>query len=168
MLEAEIDKGGKQALLPMLHTTGASISGLMLLSGDLVLKVERDDSTVQLRIKNGRLFDETCGLVLRLPMDLRLPARLSQSLEMWNIATSEQINNKYCRNSTDYNELLLILDGVLTGKSQRQIAINLYGKAEIDAEWYDGSAIRGRVRRRIHKSLYLMNGGYRDLLIGGG
>lgn len=66
-----------------------------------------------------------------------------------------------------YDELLHILDLIQAERSHRQIAIDLYGQAEVDAEWYEGSALRSKIRRRIKKALYLMNGGYRDLLIKG-
>lgn len=59
----------------------------------------------------------------------------------------------------------MVLDDLLAGKPHRQIANDLYGRVEIDAEWYNDSAVRGRVRRRVKRSLHLMNGGYRDLLL---
>lgn len=50
------------------------------------------------------------------------------------------------------------------GKSHRDIAIDLFGADAVKAEWDAGSWMRSRVRRRIRKALYLMNGGYRELL----
>ena len=61
--------------------------------------------------------------------------------------------------------MLRVLDGVLAGKSQRQIAIDLFGPDRIKADWCDSSRVRSLVRRRIEKSRYLMNVGYRDLVI---
>jgi hypothetical protein len=91
MPETEIDQGSELPLLPMLRKAGTSVSGLLLLCGDLILKVERDNTSAQLRIKNGQSFDETCGLVLRLPMDLQIPAQLSRCLNIWNTAIGGSI-----------------------------------------------------------------------------
>ena len=63
--------------------------------------------------------------------------------------------------------MLCALDGVLAGKSHRRIAIDIYGAAKVAAGWYEDGGLRSRVRRRIDKSLQLMNGGYRDLVAGG-
>ena len=67
----------------------------------------------------------------------------------------------------DDAELLLALDGALAGKTHRRIAIDLYGAAEVDANWYEDGSLRSRVRRRIDRSRRLMNGGYRDLAAAG-
>ncbi len=89
-LEAGIAPEDKQALLPMLRKVGAVISGLLLLNGDLILKIKRDEATVQVHIKDGRSFNETSGLTLHLPLDLALPIRLKRSLDLWNFTTGQQ------------------------------------------------------------------------------
>ena len=89
-LDAEIVHGSQPPLLPMLRKTGAAISGLLLLDGDLILKAVREGVTAQVRIKNGQDFNETSGLILHLPLDLMLPVRLTRSLDFWNIAVGEQ------------------------------------------------------------------------------
>ena len=61
--------------------------------------------------------------------------------------------------------MLRVLDGVLAGKSQRQIAIDLFGPDTVRADWHDSNRVRRLVRRRIEKSRHLMNTGYRDLVI---
>ena len=67
------------------------------------------------------------------------------------------------RRVTD-EELLLVLDARLGGKSHRLIAVDLYGKRKVAKEWRTDSPIRARVRWRVAKSLWLMNGGYLKLL----
>ncbi|PCI36844.1 MAG: hypothetical protein COB46_14250 [Rhodospirillaceae bacterium] len=54
-----------------------------------------------------------------------------------------------------------MLKHFLAGLNHRQIAASLYGPVKTDAEWYNGSVCRSRVRRRLKKTLHLMNGGYR-------
>ncbi len=89
-LDAEIVHGSLPPLLPMLRKVGAKITGLLLLNGDLVLKVEHGAMSVQVRIKDGKKFDETSGLTLHLPLDLTLPIRLTRSLDLWNFTTGQQ------------------------------------------------------------------------------
>lgn len=87
-IEAEIAQHGQSALIPMLTKGRANISGLLLLNGDLILKIEHEGRTVQIRIKNGRSFNQNSGLVLKLPVALNLSVQLSRSIDLWNIATS--------------------------------------------------------------------------------
>jgi hypothetical protein len=65
---------------------------------------------------------------------------------------------------TGYAEQLLALDGIITGKSQREIAIDLFGEETVDANWYTLDWLRSKTRRRIQKAFHLLNGGYRELL----
>ena len=63
-------------------------------------------------------------------------------------------------------ELLLALDGHLDGKLPREIAADLTGAARVAADWYPDSGLRSLVRRRIRKSVMLMEDGYRQLAAG--
>ena len=63
-------------------------------------------------------------------------------------------------------ELLLALDGHLEGKLPREIAADLRGAASVAADWYPDSGLRSLVRRRIEKSVGLMEDGYRQLAAG--
>ncbi|PCI37243.1 MAG: hypothetical protein COB46_13720 [Rhodospirillaceae bacterium] len=89
-LEAEVSAHDEPALLPMLHNVGSTASGLLLLNGDLILKIENAVSAIQVRIKNGHLFKNTSGLVLRLPINHQLPLQLSHGLELFNVVTGQQ------------------------------------------------------------------------------
>ncbi len=90
-IDAEIAQHGEPALMPMLSMAGAEISGLLLLNGDLILKVEHEDRSVQMQIKDGRSFNQNSGLVLRLPVALKLPVQLSRSVDLWYIATDSPL-----------------------------------------------------------------------------
>jgi hypothetical protein len=89
-LDAEIIPNGQTPLLPLIHKSDATISGLLLLDGDLVLRIEHAMKTVQLRVKNGLDFNENTCIALRLPVDLSLPINLSKGLDLWNIASGER------------------------------------------------------------------------------
>ena len=58
----------------------------------------------------------------------------------------------------------MALDGHLAGKKPREIAGDLRRVAKGD--WYPDSGLRSLVRRRIRKSVALMEGGYRQLAAG--
>ena len=62
-------------------------------------------------------------------------------------------------------ELLAALDGHLAGKSPREIAGDLRDAATVAAEWHTDGGLRSLVRRRIVRSVDLMKGGYRELLM---
>ena len=65
------------------------------------------------------------------------------------------------------SELLVALDGHLSGKKAREIARELRDSAKVAAEWHEDGGLRSLVRRRIGRAVALMEGGYRDLLTAG-
>ncbi|UCI32002.1 DUF2285 domain-containing protein [Mesorhizobium sp. B4-1-4] len=61
---------------------------------------------------------------------------------------------------------LRALDGALAGAPHRDIAMALFGHARVQADWNDpGDHLRDRIRRAIGRGHWLMNGGYRGLLV---
>ena len=46
----------------------------------------------------------------------------------------------------------VVLAGWRTGKSQRQIAVDLFGAARVDAEWSADSQLRAKVRRLVDRA----------------
>ncbi len=86
-IKAEIAQHGHPALIPMLSKAGADISGLLLLNGHMILKIEHKGRTVQIRIKDGRSFNRKSGLVLRLSVTYNLSIQISHSTNLWNIIT---------------------------------------------------------------------------------
>jgi hypothetical protein len=61
--------------------------------------------------------------------------------------------------------VLRALDGSLAGASHRQIAVTLFGEAQVEAEWCAaGRPLRDKVRRTINRGRFLMQGGYCSLL----
>jgi hypothetical protein len=59
---------------------------------------------------------------------------------------------------------LQALDGVLSGASQREIAIVLFGRDVVVQKWHADGELRARVRYLIRRAGVLTNGGYRKLL----
>jgi hypothetical protein len=63
-----------------------------------------------------------------------------------------------------HREILIALNGSLAGKSLRQIALDLYPPEHVASDWFNNSALKNRVRRRVERGRYFMNGGYETLL----
>ena len=62
----------RPALGEMLKAPGVRLSGLRTEGGALILKAEKGDASVQLRVANGEAFDVEGGLDVRLPVTLDL------------------------------------------------------------------------------------------------
>ena len=148
------------AFRSLVYEAGARLSGLRLTGGALILKIVRSSDAVQLRIADGDGFDPGRGLVLRLGVGLNLPVKLVHGADLWAVLGVRVKKARAAVRGADQDELLCALDGALAGKTHRGIAIDLYGAAKVAAEWHEDGALRSRVRRRIRKSLQLMNGGY--------
>ncbi|GEQ99223.1 hypothetical protein JCM17844_28600 [Iodidimonas gelatinilytica] len=90
MLDAEISEDDGVPLLPALCQSGARVSGLRLQGGGLVLTVTKDGTAMQLRFPNDRLPGSSFGVVLRIPLGLRLPVLLSCTHDLWTVLAGEQ------------------------------------------------------------------------------
>lgn len=67
--------------------------------------------------------------------------------------------------SVRLNLILSALDGWRAGHSQREIAVELFGRGRVDADWGRGADyLKSQVRRLIRRGRWLMEGGYRTLL----
>ena len=85
MLEA-VPSPEAPALVEMLKEPEVRLSGLRLDDGAAVLRVERGEGAVQIRIADGAGFDPSGGIALRLPLALDLQVRLRRTAELWPIA----------------------------------------------------------------------------------
>jgi hypothetical protein len=61
---------------------------------------------------------------------------------------------------------LQALDGALSGASQREIAVVLFGADVVAQAWHADGELRARIRYLIRRASALMNGGYCRLLHG--
>lgn len=77
------------ALAAVLKEPEVRLSGLRLEGGAAILKVERGEGSVQIRVEDGAGFDPAGGIALRLPMGLDLQVRLRRTAELWPIAGAE-------------------------------------------------------------------------------
>ena len=67
MVEGKQAGSGTQPFADLVRSQKGSVSGLLLLDGTLILKVERNGAAGQVRIEDGTSFDPAGGLGLFLP-----------------------------------------------------------------------------------------------------
>ena len=168
MLEGE---WGSEAppLAPLAASSGARLSGLRLADGTLILKIENRSKAAQVCMRPelvptrlGLDSGVAPGLVLRLALGSGQRQAIERLKELGRLARGPGPD---ARHAAD-RELLTVLDGRLAGKSWRETAVDLYGAKRVAAEWHPESWMRSRVRRRGKKARFLMQRGYRDLVVG--
>ena len=86
MLDGELVPGGIIAVVPLLAGAGPRLEGLRLVDGAVLLKVERGDATVQVRIAGAGTVRGDAGLVVRFPLGLALPVAIERARDLWDIA----------------------------------------------------------------------------------
>lgn len=63
---------------------GASVEGLRLLCGDLVVRIEWRDAAVQIRILDAARFPDDCGIAVTHGFGLRMPHPVRRMVDFWN------------------------------------------------------------------------------------
>ena len=84
MLEAIVSRRAPP-LLPLLEAAGASVAGLRLRDGLLVLRIAQGGAAVQLLVECDRPLTPGDGLRVFLDVDLRLSVRIGQLRDLWNV-----------------------------------------------------------------------------------
>ena len=85
MLDAELVQGARP-LLDLLAGAQARIEGLRLVTGALVLKIERGCLVAQVRIPAVGRLSARAGLVVRLDYALPLPVVIERLSDLWGVA----------------------------------------------------------------------------------
>lgn len=66
---------------------------------------------------------------------------------------------------TRHRDALIALDLRFAGHSYREIAIAIYGRVAVEADWNDPNlTMKNRLIRSVKRGQVMMNGGYRKLL----
>ena len=73
-------------LLPLLADAGATLEGLRLRNGVLILKVERDGQAVQVRLTNAGPLLAGGGVRVWHDWGLRLPMNIAQLTDLWGVS----------------------------------------------------------------------------------
>ena len=89
MMDGEIDPPDAplyEAPLPaQLRETGGRLSGLRLLDGALIVKIESGGGTAQVRVGGAHRFLEDSGVTLRLPVGPKVPLRIARVGDLWSV-----------------------------------------------------------------------------------
>ena len=86
LLDGELIVPGAAPLVPLLSKAKTRLDGLRLSGGGLVLKIERGERTVQVRVPGARAFSADAGLVVRLEVGFGLPVTIERVRDLWVIA----------------------------------------------------------------------------------
>ena len=73
-------------LLPLLARAGATIEGLRLMNGVLILKVERDGRAIQVRVTDAGPLLAGGGVRVWHDWGLRLPMNIAQLTDLWSVS----------------------------------------------------------------------------------
>lgn len=73
-------------LLPLLARAGATVEGLRLTNGVLILKVERDGRAIQVRVANAGPLLAGGGVRVWHEWGLRLPMNIAQLTDLWSVS----------------------------------------------------------------------------------
>lgn len=129
---------------------------------------ERDGNTLQLAVFGMHSPAEAVQLFAEIPVAPECLKAFLQAQEafhsfLWNKGLPRDFDRLSQR--PDRLELTLrALDGWISGASQKEIAISLFG-ARVEGDWGRGhDYLKSQVRRFIKRGRWLMEGGYRRLL----
>ncbi|MPZ36421.1 MAG: DUF2285 domain-containing protein [Rhodospirillales bacterium] len=162
--------------VPAVSSTPFSLAALRQPTALLVLPdrsqhlLARDRShSLQLAVEGSTLLE---------PVNLRIDAIFEGRHLRARLAALEGLNalvNTQCLpdhlfpidpRSRRLRHVLQALDGFLAGATYREIAVALFGEARVLADWSDARRhLFDQVRRAVRRGRYLMNGGYRTLLL---
>ncbi len=84
MPEGAIDHGAPA--LAAMREEGASVGGLRLLGGDLVVRVAHAGAAVQVRLRDVPAFPAGAGISVSHPFGLRMPHAMRRMADFWNVA----------------------------------------------------------------------------------
>lgn len=152
-----------------LGTLRHSATLLVLPDGFQHLLARDRGRSLQLAVQGSSLLE---------PVDLRTDALFERqhlraqlaALESLNVLVSTQRLPEQLfpidPRSRRLRHVLQALDGFLAGATYREIAVALFGEARVLADWSDARRhLFDQVRRAVQRGRYLMNGGYRRLLL---
>lgn len=130
---------------------------------------ERDGKVLQLCVSGRHSLDKAVQLVAEIPV---APGRLKAFLQVqeafhhliWNQDFPKDFDRRF-HGQRRLDITLKALDGWISGASQKEIAISLFGITRVEADWGRGyDHFKSQVRRLVKRGRWLMEGGYRNLL----
>ena len=134
---------------------GATLSGLRLGDGTLMLRIELPGRSVQVRLPTGTVFPEDGGLLVIREVERIEDVWLGAPIPRSGRGTGEDGDR----------ELLLALESEAEGLTHRQIAERLWGAEWVAEEWWVGGWMHSRVKRRRRRAKTILRQ-YRDMATG--
>ena len=92
-------------LLGLLADAKSSLTGLRLIGGDLILKIERGVQAVQLRLTGAAAFPDGGGIGLRHGIP-QLPVTVARELDLWRVVGAPSPPGRRWRGAGTINFLL--------------------------------------------------------------
>ena len=84
MVQGQLDRDGER--LTEMAAEGASVEGLRLLCGDLVVKVEYAGTVVQVAVRGVGRFPDDGAIRVTHPFGLRMPHSARRIVDFWTVA----------------------------------------------------------------------------------
>ena len=153
MIEAAPAPADGPGLAEIARESGASLEGLMLADGTLILKVERAGRARQVRIADGARFDPWRGSFVPGPSFGR----------DWPRLAPQRACARAVEDARRSGPSLGPGDGDRAGKTAREIAVEIWGAERVAEDWYPGCPLGQTVRRRVKRARYLRDAGYLTL-----
>jgi hypothetical protein len=147
------------------HQANCSSSVLVDIDHEQIVFRERT-KTAALHVSSGTSLLGDCRLTFHLE-GINSSKRHHETMQILKsfLVDNVTLYSQAHRIDSKYLHYLIALDGHLEGRSYREIALVLYGKAAVGAYWTDDTrGLKSKVRRAVDRGLALMNGGYRGLL----
>lgn len=140
-----------------IHVDAAGRQHVVIKSGSRRVTVSIDGAAVA--VAPARLTFEMTGLA-GLFAAQRNVALLQELLEETAASPSA-----WTATGLEKRDALIALDAHCNGASHHDVAVMIFGRARVEAEWIaDGCDLKDYVRRRRSRGVRLMQGGYRRLL----
>jgi hypothetical protein len=157
---------------PALISDAANVSALAqtfrrsVSDGDYLL-IEDAGKRLPVVLTNGANIATPAAVVI--PLDAHFAARMDAALRLWQLTTGglryRPPNRLSPQRRQRLTQALRALDGRLAGESYRSIAQGLFGAARVPiGSGWKTHDLRDRTIRLVRTGMYLMQGGYMDLL----
>lgn len=131
---------------------------------------EKDGKVLQLCVSGMHSLADAVPLFAEVPVALDHLKAFLQAQEafhhlLWNRDFPKDFDQPFQRQRR-LDVTLRALDGWISGLSQKEIAISLFGIARVETDWGRGhDHLKSQIRRLIKRGRWLMDGGYRTLLL---
>jgi hypothetical protein len=139
------------------------VAGLVLLDGDLILRIKIFGFIMQIRIfQGGSNIDPEMGINIAFDLNPELRVLFD------NLRTFSRylypLQNRQTRVHPE--KLLLAINGQHHGHTHKQIAVDMFGSDRVDADWSDSKSLRDLVYYRIKLAQKIVDGDYKDFVSG--